>query len=146
MKDIKFEIKVPGNYKKLYELFIDFKNYKVVFPRQLKHIEIISEDEFEATTKEILVFNTFFKNTEIHQTTKHIKKIPEINSEIIEGPFKNSKINVMFIESDTGTTISCEIKLKIPLKYKILSSIIKNKYKLIFTSVIYQMNNIAMSK
>ena len=67
MAKIEFKMKLPTTPKKLYDLCTDFENHKKAFPSQLKNIEIIEEDEFKITTKEILVFNTYFKNTEIHR-------------------------------------------------------------------------------
>ena len=145
MTKIEFKMKLPATPNKLYDLFVDFENHKKIFPSQLKNIEIIEEDEFKITTKEILVFNTYFKNTEIHQTTIHEKKFPMIKSKIIDGPFKGSVIQVVFNELDVGSKVTINVELKISLKYKILSPIIKSKYKSIFTSLLYKMNNIAMN-
>ena len=61
MAKIEFKMKLPATSKKLYDLCTDFENHKKAFPSQLKNIEIIEEDEFKITTKEILVFNTYFK-------------------------------------------------------------------------------------
>ena len=146
MAKIEFKMKLPATSKKLYDLCTDFENHKKAFPSQLKNIEIIEEDEFKITTKEILVFNTYFKNTEIHQPTTHEKKFPMIKSKIIDGPFKGSVIQVVFNELDEGTIVSCEFELKIALKYKILTNIIKTKYKVILTSLLYKMNNLAMNE
>jgi ribosome-associated toxin RatA of RatAB toxin-antitoxin module len=146
MEDIKFELKLPANLEKLYELFTDFQNYKKIFPRQLKQIEVIHESHSEVTTKEILVFNTFFKNSEIHQTTIHQKKKNGIISTVTEGPFKKSKIDVTFIESGSGTIVKCNIKLETTLKYRILSSFIKNRYQAFLTAILYKMNTLAMNE
>ena len=69
-----------------------------------------------------------------------------IKSKIIDGPFKGSVIQVVFNELDEGTIVSCEFELKIALKYKILTNIIKTKYKVILTSLLYKMNNLAMNE
>jgi ribosome-associated toxin RatA of RatAB toxin-antitoxin module len=69
-----------------------------------------------------------------------------IKSKIIDGPFKGSVIQVVFNELDEETIVSCEFELKIALKYKILTNIIKTKYKAILTSLLYKMNNLAMNE
>jgi len=147
VSEIEFGMKLASEPKKLYDLAVDFENHKNLFPSQLKSIKIIKEDGTEVITEEILVFNTYFRNTEIHQTTKHIKKFPVIKSEIIDGPFKGSIIHINFKNSEIedGTDISCEVELKIPLKYKILSNLIKTKYKVILTAMLYKMNNLAIN-
>ena len=95
MSKIEFVMKLPTNPEKLYELATDFENHKNLFPSQLKSIKIIKKSGTEIITEEVLVINTYFKNTEIHQTTKHGKKFPKIRSEIIEGPFKGSIIQII---------------------------------------------------
>ena len=54
-------------------------------------------------------------------------------------------VKVTFGELDGGCKVTINVELKISLKYKILSPIIKNKYKNILTSLLYKMNNIAMN-
>jgi len=147
MSKIEFVMKLPTNPEKLYELATDFENHKNLFPSQLKSIKIIKKSGTEIITEEVLAFNTYFKNTEIHQTTKHEKKFPRIISEIIDGPFKGSIIQIIFSKSEIGdgTDISCEIELRITLKYKILTNLIKTKYKVILSSMLYKINNLAMN-
>ena len=53
----------------------------------------------------------------------------QTHSEIIFGPFKGTIVNVVFEKNETGTKVSVNADYKIALKYKILSPIIKQKYK-----------------
>lgn len=146
MQKIEFNLKLPANAKELYDCVINFDNHKKAFPSQLKNIEIVKNEGIKITTKETLVFNTYIGNAEINQTTIHKREFPNINSEIIEGPFKNSKINAIFEELDDGTRVSCKIELSVSLKYKILSSVIIKKYKMILTALLYKMNSLATEK
>ena len=146
VQKIEFSLKLPANARELYDCVINFDNHKKAFPSQLKNIEIVENDGTKITTKETLVFNTYIGNTEINQKTIHERIFPNIKSEIIEGPFKNSKINVIFEELGDGTRVSCKIELSVSLKYKILSSIIIKKYKIILTSLLYKMNSLATEK
>ena len=162
MQKIEFSLKLPANAKELYDCVINFDNHKKAFPSQLKNIEIVENDGTKITTKETLVFNTYIGNTEINQKkerirlgikqltinqkTIHERIFPNIKSEIIEGPFKNSKIDVVFEEPGEGTKVSCKIELSVSLKYKILSSVIIKKYKVILTSLLYKMNSLAEDK
>lgn len=146
VQKIEFSLKLPANARELYDCVINFENHKKAFPSQLKNIEIVKNEGIGITTKETLVFNTHIGNAEINQTTIHKREFPNIKSEIIEGPFKNSKINVIFEELGDGTRVSCKIELSVSLKYKILSSVIIKKYKVILTSLLYKMNSLAEDK
>ena len=121
MTKIDFKMKLPTGPEKLFELATDFENHQKLFPSQLKSLKIVKKSETEIITEEVLVFNTYFKNTEIHQATKHQKEFPKVKSEIIEGPFKGSMIQTIFQKSEdgNGTNISCDIELRLALKYKL---------------------------
>ena len=145
MPDFNFEMILSADPKKLFELVTNYENYQKVFPDQLKNISVVSRNNFEVITKEVLTFNTYFKNTELYQKTSHNVHYPKLFSNVIEGPFKGTVVKVTFGELDSGCKVTINAELKISLKYKILSPIIKNKYKNILTSLLYKMNNIAMN-
>jgi len=144
MPDFNFEMTLSADPKKLFELVTNYENYQEVFPDQLKNVSIVSRNDFEVITKEVLTFNTYFKNTELYQKTSHNVHYPKLSSNVIEGPFKGTVVKVTFGELDGGCKVTINVELKISLKYKFLSPIIKSKYKTILTSLLYKMNNIAM--
>ena len=145
MPNFNFEMILPSDSRKLFELFTDYERYKQVFPDQLKEVSVVSRDGSVVITKEVLTFNTYFKNTELYQKTSHNAQYPILSSDVIEGPFKGTAIQVTFDELDGGSKVTVNAELKIGLKYKLLSPIIKNKYKAILTSLLYKMNNIIMN-
>jgi len=145
MPGFNFEMTLSTDPKKLFELVTNYENYQEVFPDQLKNVSVVSRNNFEVITKEVLTFNTYFKNTELYQKTSHNVHYPKLSSNVIEGPFKGTVVKVTFGELDGGCKVTINVELKISLKYKILSPIIKNKYKNILTSLLYKMNNIAMN-
>ena len=146
MPKFNVDISVPSNSIKLFELATDFENFKRFSPAQIKKISIVEQSDKEIITNEILTFNTIFKNVEIKQKTKHLVNYPKtITSKVIEGPFKGTIIQVTFDEIGDGSRVTINVDFKISLKYKILSPIIKTKYKIYFTSLLYKMNNIAMN-
>ena len=145
MPNFNFEMILPSDSRKLFELFTDYERYKQVFPDQLKEVSVVSRDGSVVITKEVLTFNTYFKNTELYQKTSHNAQYPILSSDVIEGPFKGTAIQVTFDELDGGSKVTVNAELKIGLKYKLLSPIIKNKYKNILTALLYKMNNIAMN-
>jgi len=136
------DISLPSNSIKLFELATDFENFSRFSPAQIKKISIVEQSDKEIITNEILTFNTIFKNVEINQKTKHFVNYPKtITSEVIEGPFKKTVLEISFSNTDTETKISVKADVKIGLKYAILSPIIGKLYKSIVTGLIYKMNN-----
>ena len=140
------DISVPSNSIKLFELATDFENFSRFSPAQIKKISIIEQSDKETITSEILTFNTVFKNIEIKQKTKHLVNYPKtITSEVIEGPFKKTGLQISFSGTETQTKISVKADVRIGLKYAVLSPIIGKLYKGIVTGLIYKMNNSIMN-
>jgi|TARA_B100000530_G_scaffold281059_1_gene194732 ribosome-associated toxin RatA of RatAB toxin-antitoxin module len=142
MPNFEMDLSVPTNSKKLFELAIDFENFKKFSPAQIKDISIIEKSDDVITTEEILTFKTILKDIEIKQKTKHTIDYPSLISNVIEGPFKNTNLNIEFIEEEPiKTKVSINADVKISLKYSMLSPIISRLYKGIITGLIYKMTN-----
>jgi|TARA_X000001036_G_scaffold98422_1_gene91358 ribosome-associated toxin RatA of RatAB toxin-antitoxin module len=142
MPNFEMDLSVPTNSKKLFELAIDFENFKKFSPAQIKDISIIEKSDDVITTEEILTFKTILKDIEIKQKTKHTINYPSLISNVIEGPFKNTNLNIEFIEEELiKTKVSINADVKISLKYAMLSPIISRLYKGIITGLIYKMTN-----
>ena len=146
MSNFEVIIELPCKKNQLFDLTIKYENYKEFFPNQIKKIEMIKDSANLKITKEILVFKTILEK-EIVQETEHIIKKPEyIESRIISGPLKNSKIKIKFEDTlDFGTLITINGELKTNFKYKIITPIIKKYYKSISRSLFYKMNGILMN-
>ena len=142
MPNFQIDLSVPTNSKKLFELAIDFENFKKFSPAQIKDISIIEKSNDVITTEEILTFKTILKDIEIKQKTKHTINYPVLISNVIEGPFKNTNLSIEFIEEESiKTKISINADVKISLKYSMLSPVISRLYKGIVTGLIYKMTN-----
>ena len=142
MSKFDVDIFVSSNSIKLFEVATDFENFKRFSSAQIKEISIVEQSDKETITNEILTFNTIFKNVEIKQKTKHLVNYPRtITSEVIEGPFKKTVLEISFSDTETQTKISVKADVKIGLKYAILLPIIGRLYKGIVTGLIYKMNN-----
>ena len=142
MPNFEMDLSVPTNSKKLFELAINFENFKKFSPAQIKDISIIEKSDDVITTEEILTFKTILKDIEIKQKTKHTINYPSLISNVIEGPFKNTNLNIEFIEEELiKTKVSINADVKISLKYAMLSPIISRLYKGIITGLIYKMTN-----
>ncbi len=137
---------VPAKIEKLISIATDYVNFQKFFPDQIKNINILKSDEHETLTEEILSFSTILDGN-ISQQTIH-KKLShnKLENKVISGPFKNSTLLVIFNNTDNGTQISADVNMQIALKYRILSPIIKKRYKTALTALFYKMNTLASDR
>lgn len=136
---------LPADPSKIYKIATDYDNaIKYLPPYQVKSIKVVERKGNETITEEILTFEAI-KFQEILQRTSH-KLIDKniIQSDIIKGPLKGTSVQLTLGKNDSGTTITIKANLKLTLKYKILTPLIKTKYKTFLTAVLYKMNTAAM--
>ena len=137
---LEFSLSLSGPYKKLVELATDYENLPRYLPDQLKSLKIIDRNENETTTEEELVFSSIIKNKVVQQTRHSKISSNKLKSEIISGPANGTVILVEFSQIDTGTYVSVSVDLKLSLKAKFLSPLIKKLYKTVMSGVLYKMN------
>jgi hypothetical protein len=143
---LEFVLHLSAPSEKLIELATDYAGLSRYLPNQLKSIRIIEKNNNETITQEELVFSTIIKN-KIIQQTKHSKlSKTELKSEIILGPATGSTILVTFSKLNEGTNVSISANLKLSLKAKFLSPIIKKLYKTVMTGILYKMNADALQQ
>lgn len=144
MVKLDFSINLPAEPDKLFKLATDYESFRKYFPHLIKSSKIITQNETETTTEEVFTFNAFIKH-EIKQRSIHKKIKPnKLETKIIEGPFKGSVLHVSYNKTESGTSVTVTAELKIALKYRILSSPIKNSYKQFLTGLLYKMNTEAL--
>ena len=81
-------------------------------------------------------------NQVLTQQTSHKIILPYTTvNQTIEGPFKNSILTITLEDKNDSTKVILNGKCKIPLKYVLLSPIIKKKYKIFCISMLYKINN-----
>jgi len=147
MFNFDFSIELPIKIEKLFEMLTNFILLKELLPDQVKECKIIQENKEETITEELLKFNTYFGNQTITQQTSHKIILPyTIVNQTIEGPFKDSTLTITLENKNDLTKVILNGKCKIPLKYTILSPIIKKKYKVFCISLLYKINNMHTSK
>tara|TARA_B100000029_G_scaffold133968_1_gene128109 strand:- start:9156 stop:9602 length:447 start_codon:yes stop_codon:yes gene_type:complete len=131
---------VPKN--ELFKILTDYTKLKQLLPDQVKTIKIISESDIQTITEEHLIFNTYFKNQKIIQQTSHeIITDEKIINTVVEGPFKNSSLEIHLKSQNNGTQINLIGACKIPIKYFILTNVIKKYYKAFSIAVFYKIQN-----
>ena len=136
-----FSMNVPAPIDKLIGLLEDFENLPMFLPDQLKSVRILEQNDNETKTEEIMIFSTILKKEIVQEAVHKKKNDNELITDIISGPAKGTTIQTIFLKTDTGTNISFNIDLKLNLKTKILSPLIKKYYKMVLTSILYKMNN-----
>ena len=136
-----FSMNVPAPIDKLIGLLEDFENLPMFLPDQLKSVRILEQNDNETKTEETMVFSTIVKKEIVQEAVHKKKNDNELITDIISGPAKGTTIQTIFLKTDAGTNISFNIDLKLNLKTKILSPLIKKYYKMVLTAVLYKMNN-----
>ena len=136
-----FSMNVPAPIDKLIGLLEDFENLPMFLPDQLKSVRILEQNDNETKTEETMVFSTIVKKEIVQEAVHKKKNDNELITDIISGPAKGTTIQTIFLKTDAGTNVSFNLDLKLNLKTKILSPLIKKYYKTVLTSILYKMNN-----
>jgi len=144
MGDLDFFIKLDSPVEKLIPMLMDFEMMPSILPRQLKSVKILQETDNGTITEEIIVFKTLVKN-EIKQTSLHKKTSNNnIYTEILSGPAAGTKINTDLKKYEMNTEVHIQIDLKLSLKARFLSPIIKKVYRHMLTGVLLKIDNLIM--
>ena len=98
----------------------------------------------ETITEEKIVFSSILKKSIIQTCSHSLLNDNLLHTKILSGPAKNSQMNLTFEDTDTGTKISASIDLKLSLKAKILSPLIKKGYKMLLTGILYKVSTDAL--
>ncbi len=127
MSKIVFSRKCELPPEKLIEIALDYKNILKLFYPMIKG-KIIEKNENQTIIEESFtmpVLKQEIKQKSIHKRTSSNK----MQMNIIEGPAKGTKIDIEFIQEYAETKINIIVDLKLGLKYRLISSIIKQKYE-----------------
>lgn len=143
MSKLQFSLNLTTPPEKLIKLVTDYEQLPRFLPDQLKSVKIIKKENKETYTEDIIVFSSLIKN-EIKQNTMH-RQISDnvLISEILTGPAKGTTLKTSFEKIDAGTKVDVEINLKLSLKARFLSPLIKKLYKTVLLGILYKMNAVA---
>ena len=145
MSVITFSIDLPSPKEKLLKLLIDYVEFPKYLPHQIKSVEIIEKTDAYTITEETLHFSTVISKTFKQQTKHYAYSNNVLKSQILSGPAKNSTIDITIDEKNSISHIVVNIDVKLELKYKFLSPLIKKSYKTFLMSILYKMQSIANS-
>ena len=132
---MEFNITVECDYKEFLKILKDFENLPKYLPRQLQKIQILEKQDNIVIIEVILAFKSLIKN-EISQKIKiKTESDNKLILEVLDGHAKNTKIWIMIQPKDDKTQVIVNTDLKLSLKARILSPIIKREYKSLLTGV-----------
>ena len=138
MKNLQFIMDSSVEPKKLINYIIDFESYKNFFPDQIKEVKILNKENNEIITEETIIFSTLIKKPFVQKSRHKIISDKELSTEILEGPAKGSVIKITCTKNDKGSQVEFDAGLKLSLKAKFLSPLIKNFYKRYLTAIIFK--------
>jgi len=143
VKKLEFSINLAASPEQLLTVATDYENYPSYLPDQIKSVEILQHSNNETIIELIMIFKTILKK-EIKQKSRHIISNNQFNTKIISGSAKGTVVNVLYEKIDSGTKVSVDIDLKLSLKARLFSPLIKKLHKLILTGIFYKMNTKAL--
>ena len=132
---MEFNTTVECDYKEFLKILKDFENLPKYLPRQLQKIQILEKQDDIVIIEVILAFKSLIKK-EISQKIKiETESDNKLIFEVLDGHAKNTKVWIVIQPKDDKTQVIVNIDLKLSLKAKILSPIIKREYKSLLTGV-----------
>ena len=138
MKNLQFIMDSSVEPEKLMNYIIDFESYKNFFPDQIKEVKILNKENNEIITEETIIFSTLIKKPFVQKSRHKIISDKELSTKILEGPAKGSVIKITCTKNDKGSQIEFDAELKLSLKAKFLSPLIKMFYKRYLTAIIFK--------
>ena len=138
MKNLQFIMDSSLEPEKLMNYIIDFESYKNFFPDQIKEVKILNKENNEIITEETIIFSTLIKKPFVQKSHHKIISDKELSTKILEGPAKGSVIKITCTKNDKGSQIEFDAELKLSLKAKFLSPLIKMFYKRYLTAIIFK--------
>jgi len=138
MTNLQFSINSTVEPEKLMSFITDFESYQNFFPKQIKEVKILERQNNEIITEETIIFSTLIKRSFVQKSRHKIISDKELFTEILEGPAKGSIVKIICSENDQGSQIEFDAELKLSLKAKFLSPLIKKLYKQYLTAIIFK--------
>jgi len=136
-----FSIELDCSNVKFFKILTNYEDLIKYLPRQLKKVDILEDNDTYTIIESTLSFKTLIKK-EITQKIKIEKSHTDnLFIQVLDGHAKNTIIRISIIPNTEKSIVKVEIDLKLSLKTKILSPIIKREYKHLLTGVFRKMEN-----
>ena len=134
-----FSVELQSSPEKLFSVIKKFNELPQFLPRQLAKVRVLEEEVDKVVLEIILVFKTLVKKEIVQKVSIDLNK-NSLNAKILDGPAKDTTIELTLIKKDLGTNVIINIDLKLSLKAKILSPIIKREYKNVLRGIFIKMD------
>lgn len=141
MTELSLSLVLPVSKSILFKAILDFEKYPLFMPVQLKYVKVLEKDDSKIITEEKFLFKTIFKKEIIQSTHHKVISSNEIQSEILDGPAKGTTIKIFISDENEKSKIELTSDLKLTIKYKIFTPIIKRYFKMVSTAILYKMVN-----
>jgi hypothetical protein len=136
-----FSINLPSPIENLFKIITNFEGLSNFAPDQIKQVKILNVENNFTTTEETFLFSSVIKKQIIQQTLHEIILDKKLKSKIIEGPAKDTTIELIFEKNDTNTQIMVNIDLKLKFYLRVFQPLIKKHYKSVLTGIFYKINS-----
>ena len=141
MTELSLSLVLPVSKNILFKTILDFEKYPLFMPVQLKYVKVLEKDDSKIITEEKFLFKTIFKKEIIQSTHHRVISSNEIQSKILDGPAKGTTIKIFISDENEKSKIELTSDLKLTIKYKIFTPIIKRYFKMVSTAILYKMVN-----
>ena len=131
-----FSKEVGVDSEKLIDIATDYELIPKLFPVEIIGIENINDSVI--ITEKISFYKFGFL-----QKSSHIEKENCVLTKILTGPLSGSIISLSYEKTNSGTKIIVDAELKLSLKYRLLGSFIKKRYKKALSRILNETASLA---
>ena len=131
-----FSKEVGVDSEKLIDIATDYELIPKLFPVEIIGIENINDSV-------IITEKVSFYKFGFLQKSSHIEKENCVLTKILTGPLSGSIISLSYEKTNSGTKIIVDAELKLSLKYRLLGSFIKKRYKKALSRILNETASLA---
>ena len=131
-----FSKEVGVDSEKLIDIATDYELIPKLFPVEIIGIENINDSV-------IITEKVSFYKFGFLQKSSHIEKENCVLTKILTGPLSGSTISLSYEKTNSGTRIIVDAELKLSLKYRLLGSFIKKRYKKALSRILNETASLA---
>ena len=125
---MKFSQELNCDENSFFKILTDYSNLPKYLPKQLHKIEVLEEQDQSVIIQLTIFFKTLIKKSITQKIRITTESKNHILCEILDGHAKGTSIIIFSSIKDDNMEINIETDLKLSLKAKILSPIIKREY------------------
>lgn len=136
-----FSTELDCNNIRFFKILTDYRNLVKYLPRQLNKVVILEKNDAYTIIEVTLSFKTLIKKKITQKIKIEKNSTGSLFVQILDGHAKNTTIIILIIPNKERSLVKVEFNLKLSLKTKILSPIIKREYAPLLTGIFRKMEN-----